>query len=61
MTKFIIRFCKLMLFHSFMNVSSNLFGSMLVLDDVGLPKAFLPTDLVPSNSTPYLGSILEIL
>jgi len=29
---------------------------MLVLDDVGSLKAFLPVVLVPSNSTLYLGS-----
>jgi hypothetical protein len=31
-----------------------IFGSMLELDDVGFPKALLPTDLVPSTSTLYL-------
>jgi len=34
---------------------------MLELDDVGFLNAYLPTDLVPSTSTPYLGSRSEII
>ena len=33
-----------------------IFGSMLELDDVEFLKVHLPIDLVPSTSTPYLGS-----
>jgi hypothetical protein len=36
------------------------FCYMLELDDVGFLKALLPTNLVPSTSTPYLESRLEI-
>jgi hypothetical protein len=38
-----------------------IFGSMLELVDVGFLKAHLPTDLVPSTSTPYLGPRSEII
>ena len=38
-----------------------IFGSMLKLDDVEFLKVHLATDLVPSNSTHYLGSRLEII
>lgn len=37
------------------------FGSILKLPDVGFLKAHLPTYIVPSTSTPYLGSRSEII
>jgi len=38
-----------------------IFGSMLKLAVVGFLKAHLPIDLVPSTSTPYLGSRSKII
>jgi hypothetical protein len=38
-----------------------LFCLILDLDEVGFPKALLPIKLVPSTSTPYFGSVLNIL
>ena len=47
-------------FQSFM-VLQIILGSMLELDDVEFLKVHLPIDLVPSTSTLYLGSRLEII
>ena len=48
-------------FQYFIMVLQIIFGSMLELDDVEFLKVHLPKDLVPLTSTPYLGSISEII